>query len=47
MLVISDAIARTILTPAEIPVGIMTSLLGGPFFIYLLATRKGNETFGG
>ena len=47
MLVTSDAIARTVLTPSEIPVGIMTSLLGGPFFIYLLATRKGNETIGG
>jgi len=39
MLVISDAVARTILSPSEIPVGIVTSLLGGPFFIYLLAGR--------
>jgi iron complex transport system permease protein len=38
-LVISDAIARTILLPSEIPVGIITSLLGGPFFIYLLVGR--------
>ncbi len=38
-LVISDAIARTILIPSEIPVGIITSLLGGPFFIYLLVGR--------
>ncbi|MBL7118460.1 iron ABC transporter permease [Candidatus Bathyarchaeota archaeon] len=39
-LVISDAIARTILIPSEIPVGIITSLLGGPFFIYLLVSRR-------
>ena len=39
MLVMSDAVARTILIPSEIPVGIITSLLGGPFFMYLLASR--------
>ena len=39
-LVLSDTIARTILTPAEIPVGIVTALAGGPFFLYLLLWRK-------
>ncbi|MEK7336276.1 MAG: iron ABC transporter permease [Nitrospirota bacterium] len=39
-LVISDTIARTILAPAEIPVGIVTALAGGPFFLYLLLWRK-------
>jgi iron complex transport system permease protein len=39
-LVIADTVARTLLTPSEIPVGIVTALAGGPFFIYLLAWRK-------
>jgi len=43
-LVISDTIARTILIPSEIPVGIITSLLGGPFFIYLLVSRRKTNT---
>ncbi|WP_447980194.1 FecCD family ABC transporter permease [Candidatus Nitrospira bockiana] len=37
----ADAVARSILAPAEIPVGVVTALAGGPVFIYLLATRKG------
>jgi iron complex transport system permease protein len=39
-LVIADTLARTLLTPTEIPVGIITALAGGPFFIYLLVWRK-------
>lgn len=39
-LVVSDTIARTILAPIEIPVGIVTALTGGPFFLYLLLWRK-------
>ncbi|MGH7183095.1 MAG: FecCD family ABC transporter permease [Nitrospiraceae bacterium] len=39
-LVLADTLARTLLTPAEIPVGIVTALAGGPFFIYLLVWRK-------
>lgn len=39
-LVSCDTIARTIISPVEIPVGIITALFGGPFFIYLLKTRK-------
>lgn len=40
-LMIADTIARTILAPAEVPVGIVTALAGGPFFLYLLVSRKG------
>jgi iron complex transport system permease protein len=36
LLLISDTIARTIIAPTEIPVGIVTSLLGAPFFLFLL-----------
>lgn len=39
-MVFADTIARTILSPAEIPVGIITALFGGPFFIYLLKSKK-------
>ena len=40
-LTVADAVARTALAPGEIPVGVVTALAGGPFFIYLLARRKG------
>jgi iron complex transport system permease protein len=43
-LIICDTIART-LTTAEIPVGIITSILGAPYLIYLLRTKK-NIFFG-
>lgn len=36
----ADTVARTLLAPAEIPVGIITALVGGPFFVYLLLWRK-------
>jgi len=36
----ADTIARTMISPAEIPVGIITALAGGPFFVYLLLWRK-------
>lgn len=38
-LAICDTIARVALAPAEIPVGAITALLGGPFFIWILRTR--------
>ncbi|AWN24497.1 iron ABC transporter permease [Deinococcus irradiatisoli] len=36
LLVLSDLLARTLTRPAELPVGVVTTLLGGPFFLYLL-----------
>lgn len=35
-----DTLARTVIAPAELPVGIITALLGGPFFVYLLIRKK-------
>lgn len=35
-LVLCDTLARTVIAPAEIPVGVITALLGGPFFVWLL-----------
>lgn len=39
-MIFADTIARTLISPIEIPVGIITALFGGPFFIYLLRTKK-------
>ncbi len=39
-LAVCDTIARTALAPTEIPVGIVTALLGGPFFIWLLRSKR-------
>jgi len=36
LLLLADLLARTLVAPAELPVGILTTLLGGPFFLYLL-----------
>jgi iron complex transport system permease protein len=38
-LVAADTLARTIISPTELPVGLITALCGGPFFIYLLRRR--------
>jgi iron complex transport system permease protein len=40
LLVLADVVARTMAAPTEIPVGIITSLLGAPFFLYLLHRRR-------
>ncbi len=40
-LIATDTFARTIIAPTEIPVGIITSLFGAPFFLYLLRKKKG------
>ena len=39
-LLICDTLARTVLQGIEIPVGIITSVFGGPFFLYLLKRNK-------
>lgn len=39
-LAVCDTVARVALAPAEIPVGVITALLGGPFFIWLLRSRR-------
>ncbi|NLA26590.1 MAG: iron chelate uptake ABC transporter family permease subunit [Firmicutes bacterium] len=44
-LVVTDTFARTIIAPAEIPVGIVTAFLGAPFFIYLLRRHRGKYRF--
>jgi len=39
-LVIADTLARTVMAPTELPVGIVTAFFGAPFFIYLLKRRR-------
>lgn len=41
LVILSDTLARTILAPAELPVGVLTALLGAPFFFVLLRRRLG------
>jgi len=41
-LVVADTLARTVLAPAELPVGVITALCGAPYFIFLMR-RKGRE----
>jgi len=46
LMVFADILARILLKPAEVPVGIITALFGAPFFIYLLMKKKRGELFG-
>jgi len=39
-LVVADTAARTIIAPAELPVGVLTAFIGGPFFLYLLRKAR-------
>jgi len=39
-LVACDTIARTVVAPTEMPAGIITALVGGPFFVYLLLKKR-------
>ncbi len=39
-LIVCDTVARTILSPTEVPVGVITAMLGGPFFIWLLRSKR-------
>lgn len=45
LMVITDTIARTVLSPQEVPIGVITAFLGGPFFLYLM--QKSTYRFGG
>jgi iron complex transport system permease protein len=38
---IVDIVARLVVRPAELPIGIMTALLGAPFFLHILIRQRG------
>ncbi|GAB4366408.1 MAG: iron ABC transporter permease [Kiloniellaceae bacterium] len=40
LLLVADLFARTLVLPAELPIGILTACIGGPFFIWLLLRRR-------
>lgn len=40
LLVAADALARTVVAPGELPIGVLTALVGGPFFLWLLLSRR-------
>jgi iron complex transport system permease protein len=46
LMVLADLVARTAVAPEEIPVGAVTALLGGPFFLYLLRRERRTATAG-
>jgi len=41
LLILADTVSRTIVAPAELPIGILTALAGAPFFLWILLRRKG------
>lgn len=43
LLVAADALARVVIAPAELPVGVVTALLGAPFFLWLLVVQRGRS----
>ncbi|MCL4377927.1 MAG: iron ABC transporter permease [Actinobacteria bacterium] len=42
LLLASDILARTVFLPSELPLSVMTSFIGVPFFVYILLTRRRN-----
>ncbi len=42
LMLLADMAARTLDAPAELPVGVLTALMGAPFFLYLIQIRKGS-----
>jgi iron complex transport system permease protein len=40
-LVLADLLARTLEAPAEVPIGVITALVGAPFFLFVLRSRRG------
>lgn len=44
LLVVADMVARTVVAPAELPIGIVTAVIGAPVFLWILLQRRG---FGG
>ncbi|MBI2561301.1 MAG: iron chelate uptake ABC transporter family permease subunit [candidate division NC10 bacterium] len=43
-LILADLLARIVMAPAELPVGVITSFCGAPLFVYLLRSRRGGES---
>lgn len=46
VLVLADVVARTLVAPAELPIGILTAIIGAPVFIYIIAVERRKRRFG-
>jgi len=46
VLILSDLIARTLVAPAELPIGILTAIIGAPIFIYIIMNERRKRGFG-
>ena len=42
-LVLADIAARTVQSPAEVPIGVITALAGAPFFLFVLSSRRARQ----
>jgi iron complex transport system permease protein len=42
-LILADLVARTLESPAEVPLGVVTAFVGGPFFIFVLRSRRAHQ----
>jgi iron complex transport system permease protein len=43
LMLAADLVARTVVAPAELPIGVVTAALGGPFFLWLLLGQRRGE----
>ena len=43
LMVVADLVSRTLMAPAELPIGILTALIGAPFFLYLLLKDRKSQ----
>jgi iron complex transport system permease protein len=43
LLMLADIFSRTLLAPAELPIGIVTALVGAPVFLWILLQRRGTR----
>ncbi len=41
LLLLADLFSRTVIAPAELPIGIVTAVIGGPFFLFILLRQRG------
>ena len=41
LLLLADSVARTVVAPAELPIGIVTAAVGAPFFLWILLRKRG------
>lgn len=42
-LVLADLVARTVQAPSEVPIGVITAVVGGPFFLFVLRSRRSRQ----